>query len=160
MHQEGTELPTIFSMCVDFLFQPQNLNAEGIFRHTGLAFTDCRQSQDYAQLQNFLRQPGEGRFRRNNGKSRRRWFLPLNCTGLLKTWLRELNPPLIPVDLNAEIANLFSSTDVRPKTRIVLSEVFRVVHCLPPLNFAVLKRLSFLFKGPPSLTARNCRTFC
>lgn len=36
VHQEGTDLPTIFSMCVDFLFQPQNLNAEGIFRHTGL----------------------------------------------------------------------------------------------------------------------------
>lgn len=119
-------IPPIVRQCVEFLSQPDALETEGIFRRTGNRAV-------IKELQRACNKGEQVTFRND----------PHNAAVLLKTFLRDLEEPLLTFDLYDEILNFqtWSNRDKPRKVKILILER------LPIENYKLLKYIiQFLWK--------------
>ncbi len=119
-NNNGQDIPPIMNVCMDFLSKPDNLETEGVFRKSGNA----------AQIRELMAKINKGEtivFSEGDVHI---------AAVILKTFLKELQEPLLTFDLFADIV-LVDGLDKNarlPAIKVVLTK-------LPEQNYIVLRHL-------------------
>jgi hypothetical protein len=156
------DVPRVVSKCLEFFEDEKMLQTEGLLRAPGSAQKVSKYVLEFDRRASVSFQ-GED---------------PLTVASVLLRFIRELPQPIIPKNLELQVAPLFgeqsrtssrcayvcvrslseAANGIRAKPRIIQSRLYRLVFSLPPHNYALFKKLCLFFNRVASFSSINKMT--